>query len=122
MALAAGADIDAYCPTCKSVTRHVVIAMKGTRAAKAECKACHSAHAYRKNPPDAKSKKKNQFEGAMEGRDASKALPYKINKKFNTDDLIKHKTFGIGLVTRVLSDKKMEVLFQESTKLLIHGR
>jgi hypothetical protein len=58
----------------------------------------------------------------MEGRDVSKPIPYKFTRKFNLDDVIQHKTFGIGLVTRVISEKKMEVLFEESSKLLIHGR
>jgi hypothetical protein len=122
MALAAGSDIEAWCPTCKLVKPHVVVAMKGTRAAKTECRVCGATHAYRKNPPDTKAKKKNQYEDAMQGRDASKPLPYKISKKYSADDVIKHKTFGVGLVTRVISGKKMEVLFEEATKLMIHGR
>ena len=121
-ALATGSQIDAYCPACKAVKPHVVVAMKGTRASKTECKVCGSVHPYRKNPPDTRAKKRSQFEEAMEGRDVSKPIPYKLTRKFNLDDVIQHKSFGLGLVTRVVSDKKMEVLFQESTKLLVHGR
>lgn len=121
-ALAAGSDVDAYCPSCSGVKPHVVVAMKGTRAAKTECRSCGSVHAYRKNPPDTKAKKRSQYEEAMEGRDLSKPIPYRVNRKFSLDDVIEHKSFGVGLVTRVVSDKKMEVLFQESTKLLVHGR
>jgi hypothetical protein len=120
--LAPGAEIDAYCPDCNSVKPHIVVAMKGTRASKTECKICSGTHAYRKNPPDNKAKKRSQFEDAMEGRDASKAIPYKMTRKFNAEDVIKHKAFGVGLVTRVVSDKKMEVLFETETKLLIHGQ
>jgi hypothetical protein len=121
-ALAAGSEIDAYCPACTSVKRHIVVAMKGTRAAKTECRSCGSVHAYRKNPPDTKAKKRSQYEDAMEGRDASKPIPYRFTRKLNQDDVIQHKSFGIGLVTRVVSDKKVEVLFEDSTKLLVHGR
>ncbi len=123
MAHSAGAEIEAFCPTCKDVKPHVIIAMKGTRAAKTECRVCSASHAYRKNPPNTKAnKKRNQYEDAMTGRDTTKAIPYKFNRKFTADDVIKHKNFGVGLVTRVVSDKKMEVLFEESTKLLVHGR
>ncbi len=122
MAVAAGSEIEAWCPACKDVKTNVVVAMKGTRAAKTQCRVCESVHAYRKNPPDYRAKKKNQFQDAMDGRDTSKAAPYKISKKYNLDDVIKHKTFGLGLVTRVVSDKKLEVLFEESTKLMVHGR
>jgi hypothetical protein len=96
--------------------------MKGTRAAKTECRSCSDVHAYRKSMPDSKAKKKSQFEDAMEGRDASKPIAYRLNRKFNAEDVIQHKAFGLGLVTRVISDKKMEVVFEESTKLLVHGR
>ena len=58
----------------------------------------------------------------MEGRDVSKAIPYKTSKKFSEQDVIKHKTFGIGLVTRQVTEKKIEVMFEESTKLLICGQ
>jgi uncharacterized Zn finger protein len=121
-ALSVSSEITAYCPDCTAVKPHVVVAMKGTRASKTECKVCGSVHPYRKNPPDTKAKKRSQFEDAMEGRDVSKPIPYKTSRKFNQDDVIQHKTFGLGLVTRVVSEKKMEVLFEESSKLLVHGR
>jgi hypothetical protein len=120
-ALTVGGAIDAYCSKCKSVKSHVLVALKGGRPAKTECGTCGSVHAYRKTAPDT-SKKRSPFEDAMDGRDTSKAIPYKLDRKFNLSDVVKHKSFGIGLVTRVISDKKMEVLFEQSTKLLIHGR
>ncbi len=120
--LAAGVEIQCWCPSCKMLRTHVIVAMKGTRAAKTECRICGSVHAYRKNPPDTKAKKKSQFEDAMEGRDASKPILYKLTKKYRAEDVIKHKTFGIGVVTRMISEKKIEVLFEEYTKLLVHGQ
>ncbi len=120
--LSAGVEIEAWCPTCKLIRTHVIVAMKGTRAAKTECRTCNSTHAYRKNPPNTAAKRRSQYEDAMEGRDLSKPIPYKLSKKFNEEDVIKHKSFGIGLVTRLISEKKMEVLFEESTKLLVQGR
>lgn len=120
--LSAGVEIEAWCPTCKLIRTHVIVAMKGTRAAKTECRTCNSTHAYRKNPPNTAAKRRSQYQDAMDGRDLSKPIPYKLSKKFNEEDVIKHKSFGIGLVTRLISEKKMEVLFEESTKLLVQGR
>jgi hypothetical protein len=120
--LSVGGDIQAYCGKCKSVLTHTIVALKGTRAARTDCQTCGSTHAYRKNPPDTKAKKRSQFEDAMDGRDVAKAIPYRVNRKFNQQDVIKHKTFGIGVVTRVVTEKKMEVLFEDSTKLLICGQ
>jgi hypothetical protein len=120
--LSAGVEIEAWCPSCKLLRTHVIVAMKGTRAAKTECRTCSSTHAYRKNPPNTQAKRRSQYEDAMEGRDVSKPIAYKFTKKYNAEDVIKHKSFGIGLVTRQISEKKIEVLFQESLKLLVHGR
>jgi len=122
VALSVGTEIDAFCPVCKNVRKHAITAMKGTRAAKTECRSCGSVHPYRKNPPDTKAKKRSQYEDAMEGRDVTKPIPYRLNRKLNHDDVIQHKAFGVGLVIRVVSDKKVEVLFEDSSKLLVHGR
>jgi uncharacterized Zn finger protein len=122
VALSVGTEIDAFCPACKNVRKHAITAMKGTRAAKTECRSCGSVHPYRKNPPDTKAKKRSQYEDAMEGRDVTKPIPYRLNRKLNQDDVIQHKAFGVGLVIRVVSDKKIEVLFEDSSKLLVHGR
>ena len=51
----AGQDIDAYCTKCKLVLAHVIIALRGTRPAKVECKTCKSIHAYRKEAPGKKA-------------------------------------------------------------------
>ena len=58
----------------------------------------------------------------IEGRDLSKAINYSFSHKFKDDDVVKHKTFGVGVVARTLSGGKMEVVFPESTRLLVHSR
>ena len=58
----------------------------------------------------------------MEGRDPKSAIPYRVNRKFKAEDMISHKVFGIGVVSRLITDGKMEVLFEDSTKLLIYDR
>ena len=56
MAVAAGSEIEAWCPACKDVKTNVVVAMKGTRAAKTQCRVCESVHPYRKDALDALSR------------------------------------------------------------------
>ena len=41
--------------------------------------------------------------------------------RFETDDVLDHPTFGIGLVQEVTGDK-MRVAFKADTKLLVHGK
>ena len=46
----AGQDIDSYCGKCKMTLAHVIVAMEGTKVARAQCKTCYATHAYRKDP------------------------------------------------------------------------
>ena len=125
-----GDEIDAWCPKCTDVGPHVVVALKGTRAGRTECGTCSSTHAYRKNPPGAKrssagaakSAAIREYDNLTDGRDLSKTVNYSFTHKFKDDDVVKHKTFGVGVVARTLSGGKMEVVFPESTRLLVHSR
>ncbi len=125
-----GETIDAFCAKCSDVGPHLVVSLKGTRAGRTECQTCNSVHAYRKNPPGAKRSTagaaKNaalrRYDTAMEGRDQSKAIKYTLSHKFKEDDVVNHKVFGIGVVSRTLSGGKIEVIFPEATKLLVHSR
>jgi len=126
----AGDDIDAYCKKCKLVLAHVIVALRATKPAKTECKTCGEVHAYRKDAPgtrkrSTKSKEnaqKAEYDRLMEGRDISAAEKYKLVGDYAAEQVIDHKTFGIGIVTRQLSDNKLEVFFLESIKVLVHRR
>ena len=126
----AGSDVDAYCSKCKLVLAHVVIAMRGSKPARVECKTCKGVHAYKATATTKKStrakraatKSANDYEAMMEGRDISQAIKYRASQSFEEHDIMDHKTFGIGLVMRMLDDKKLEVMFQTGTKVLVHSR
>ncbi len=130
----AGNDVDAYCGKCKLVLAHVIIAVKGKRPARVECKTCHAEHAYKGEAPSARAPARRataknsaaarlaEYEGLMEGRDLARAVKYKISEAFGVEDVMDHKAFGLGLVTRVLSDRKIEVAFKTGEKVLVHSR
>ena len=131
--LTAGSDIDAYCGKCKLVLAHVIIALKGARPARVQCKTCNAEHNYKKTAPrqgttrrsTAKSdsaSKQAAFDSLVAGRDLSRAVRYGIGETFVEEDVLDHKTFGLGLVTRVLSDNKIEVQFSMGSKILVHAR
>ena len=58
----------------------------------------------------------------MKGRDVSQAIAYDMTRRFVDRDVIDHAVFGVGLVTRVLEERKIEVWFREGQKLLAHAR
>jgi len=126
----AGTELDAYCTKCKLILAHVIIAMKGNRVAKVECNTCHNTHAYRASIPGSRTRARKTARGAsapsysqlMEGRDLSTATKYKMAVTFQEGQVVDHTRFGIGLVTRVLSDAKIQVVFPEVLKVLVHAR
>ena len=125
-----GMELDAYCTKCKIVLAHVIVAMNGTRVARVQCKTCDGLHAYRASVPGSRAAKGGRkkaggapsYEELMQGRDVSSARSYKGSAKFEEGEVLSHTTFGLGLVTRVLADAKMEVSFSKGNKVLIHDR
>ncbi len=130
-----GTDIDAYCTKCQLELAHVVVATVAGRPAKVQCKTCGSVHAYRskdvaprrRSEPTAGSRSRggagrSDYDDLMKGRDISRAVRYKPATTYGDGDVLSHPTFGVGVVTRVLSDGKIEVLFPAASKVLVHAR
>lgn len=136
----AGSDIDAFCSKCGFDLAHVIIAMVGDKVVRVQCKTCNSPHAYRgKQSVDGRSKtapkrmaggaagrsatpRVSEFERAMQGKDLSRASRYKPAETFGPGDVIDHPTFRFGVVTKLLSDGKIEVVFESGPKTLVHAR
>jgi hypothetical protein len=128
----AGSDIDAWCTKCKMMLAHVIIAMKGPKPARVECKTCRSVHAYKSASPGTPAARKktatetgprlSDFDKLVQGKDISKAERYAPTTIFEEEQVVDHKQFGIGIVTRSLSDKKIEVVFKDATRVLVHSR
>lgn len=51
--------------------------------------------------------------------DPSMARPYAMNANFSPGDLISHEQFGLGIVTRALTVRKIEVMFKDTSKILV---
>lgn len=135
----AGSDIDAYCSKCDLDLAHVIVAMVGDRPVRVQCKTCNTTHAYRgKKSVDGprvrstrtaggkaastRTPSRGDYDRAMEGKDLSRAKRYKPAVVFAADDVVDHPTFRFGVVTRVLSDSKIEVVFESGAKTLVHAR
>jgi hypothetical protein len=46
---------------------------------------------------------------------------YNVAASFAEGDLVRHKKFGDGLVTRIIDAKKVEVLFRDEARTLAQG-
>ena len=128
--LIAGQEVDDQCTKCKLLLAHTIVAMDGTNIIKVECKTCHSVHKYRgKKAKSTRAKagtkkaiKVVPFEQLIAGKDLSCSTRYKLSTTLVRDEIIDHVKFGIGIVTRVLGDDKVEVEFSEGPRVLVHNR
>jgi len=138
-----GELIDAYCLRCKLTLSHVILSEVGGTIHKVKCRTCGAEHKYRRLKPEISSgatslKRTKVRQGAsaspaqQSGRekptlnewiqkiealkDEGNILLYSIHESFHPGEVIRHPTFGVGFVEKVLSDTRMDVLFRDSLR------
>jgi len=122
-----GEEIRGLCPTCKQPQLHVVSTITNAKIAQVQCKVCGTSHKHR---PVTKPKTKRQdtveavspeatWNKLMAGAASKKSVDYTFQKQYQVTDLIKHETFGLGVVMKMTSPTKMQVAFKEGELLLI---
>lgn len=126
--LSAGDPIEARCTKCRRNTNHIVIAMTDQGPAKVKCNTCEREHKYR--PPSAAKKKtapktadpkisdQEEWRRLQPQMDVSKAKNYSMDGDYRVQTLIRHPKFGLGLVQRVVGERKVEVLFEDGRKTM----
>jgi hypothetical protein len=106
---------------------HTVEAMVNHKITRAHCNTCGAQHAYRCNPPGTASAKirgrssGNSAKALLRGKDVGQSRAYKTSERFQTDEIVDHPTFGIGLVVRLRDSNKIDVGFSDGVKTLTHG-
>lgn len=65
--------------------------------------------------------REKSWEKAVSGKAVSDFKNYRVDQVFSEGDLIKHKKFGDGIVTRILDPKKVEILFKDEARTLAQG-
>ena len=131
-----GADIESICGKCGDVW-HVLVAKVGDKIVKVQCKQCGGLHRYRPPPGSAGAiKQKKTTSRSTSSRARKKKAPepppqapvprnpsappmrYMITEAFEVGDQIKHRTFGVGIVEKLLAPGKMQVYFDGERKVL----
>ncbi len=62
------------------------------------------------------------WEKVMDTVASEKKIPYTFSGNFKVNDLIDHTTFGLGVVTQLLAEDKIQVIFKDGEKLLVARR
>jgi hypothetical protein len=141
--LKVGGELDAWCTTCRLMKWHTIVALVDGKPAKVECQGCHKQHQYRAQPPGAATEKGEKpaktprarsaksatpavpavdFDTLVAGREAD-AQQYSPNTTFALNDVVRHPTFDLGVVTATPGPQKIEVTFRGGEKkILLHDR
>lgn len=121
-----GDRIDSYCGRCKMMLAHTVETIENGKIKKCHCNTCGAQHAYRPKAPKKagvpSALEPSDYEKLMKSQDASKARKYATSDKFQPPELINHATFGLGIVLNCKESNKIEVLFSDGAKTLVHCR
>ena|SRR5688572_8442762 len=134
-----GSTVDSWCTKCKLILAHTVEAMVEGKITRVHCNTCRGQHAYRRAAPasakggtaarrsgakkasDA-APKRSEYETLLRGRTGDKARTYATSERFAPGELIKHASFGLGIVIAERDSVKIDVAFPDGPKVLMHGR
>jgi hypothetical protein len=135
--LKVGGELDAWCTSCRLMKWHTIVALVDGKPAKVECQGCGKQHQYRAQPPGSGDKSAStrtraaktatpaapavDFDTLLAGRDAE-AKPYSPSTTYALNDVVRHPTFGLGVVTATPAPQKIEVSFRGDKKILLHDR
>lgn len=124
------------CKKCDAERYHRVLAHTTLTKAKIECEICGSKKTFNLDTQKKKAATKTtaatrkrvsksvaptMWEELNKKYGKSTAIPYNFKTKFEVNSSIDHTKFGLGFVTKV-EGKKMEVVFQDSVRQMVHSR
>jgi hypothetical protein len=142
-----GSQIYAYCGSCKSDTKHVVLEVEGVQIREVRCKVCSARGEFRATraktkaglqeaikrksmppPPRRRAPRKKAetpeeiFNKLVSGRDLSMAEPYSIELPLKVSDIIDHPKFGVGIVIAIADAQKVRVVFEDGERIMVCNR
>ena len=122
-----GDVIDARCTKCQKVTNHLIVAMVGAKPVNVECNTCKGTHRYRnpevvrkpaKRSSDTPTVRPEEWANLKTATTNIVAKDYHMDMDCRAGAVIRHPSFGLGLVQRIVGNRKMEVLFEDGKKMM----
>jgi len=126
-----GAEIQNKCGKCGDGT-HVIVSITNGRIGKVECMQCNTQHRHRLTDAEKQMKPAKRASrraapaepaGPLVDPDLSRPIrPYQISEVYSVGDRIDHKSFGTGIIERIMSPSKVQVYFPDGQKMLLQGK
>ena len=128
IAMVGGTPVRVECSTCNSHHNFrarapgdkAPAAEKATRAGSSAAPRATRVTTATKAAQAAADREKS-WSQAVNGKPANDFKAYRVDELFNEGDLIRHKKFGDGIVTRIIDQRKVEILFQDEARTLAQG-
>jgi hypothetical protein len=107
-----GQRVDKWCVVCSEERGHVVasVSVKG-RATRVTCPICGRRGTF-----------KNGAISPAKSTSSKAAQPYDWAHSYRVRQLINHPTYGLGEVVGLIEPKKMDVLFSDRVRRMVHSR
>ena len=106
-----GERVEKFCESCGEERGHVVASVtKAGRITRVSCPKCGTRSAFKAGGvPSARATAKN-------------GEPYDRTRTYRAGQSLTHPIFGVGEVTALVEPQKMDVLFPDRMRRLIHSR
>src|SRR5262249_18214612 len=122
----------------KLVLAHTIEVVTDGKIARVHCNTCGGRHAHRPQAPATKSaargsrvrerpnvvpdKRINEYQALLRGRTEAASRPYSTSVRVAVGQLVSHPAFGVGVVTAERESTKIDVVFADGPRVLLHGR
>lgn len=109
---AVGDRVDKLCAVCGEEWGHIVASLnKRGQISRVVCSQCGTRSSF-KSASNATGTRSSVQDGA----------PYDWTRTYRKGQVLMHPTFGLGKVTAVIEPQKIDVLFSDRVRRLIHSR
>jgi hypothetical protein len=106
-----GQRADKLCAKCTEERGHIVTSVtKRGQISRVSCSKCGTVSSFKLSSQ------------TLPRRSAQAASPYDRTRVYRAGQTMVHTTFGIGEVTAVIEPRKIDVLFQDRVRRLIHAQ
>ena len=104
-----GERVDQMCLTCNEERGHIVLSVsKAGKITRVGCPMCASRVTYRA--------------GTTRRASSKLGAPYDRTRAYRKEQTLMHPTFGEGEVTAIIESQKMDVLFADRIRRMIHAQ
>ena len=106
-----GERVEKFCAVCGEERGHVVASVtKAGRITRVSCPKCGTRSSFKAGA------------GAATRPTAKNGEPYDRTRTYRAGQSLTHPVFGVGEVTALVEPQKIDVLFPDRMRRLIHGR